>query len=300
MAEINGCTQMVFLGDFFDKSSLNAQEITALKEVRWSTMKKYFLIGNHESNISTLEFSATHLFYMCPNSQIIDTPITEYWGNTNVLWLPYITESNRKQLLNYYKPCTNKQQNKLIIFSHNDLAGYQYGGFLSVDGFPIDDVKSACDLFVNGHLHNGEIINEKMINLGNLTGQNFSEDAFTYKHHIMILDTDTLRYELIENPEALKFYKLTSPGQIKKLGNNAIVSIKVKESEVEETKRLLEKSENIIESRLLIEPESTGETKNTQIELTHMDHIQQFNQFVFDTIGTSDIIKEELLAISGG
>ena len=173
--------------------------------------------------------------------------------------------------------------------------------FLSTDGFPVTDIYSTCDLFVNGHLHNGEALNDKMINLGNLTGQNFSEDAFKYKHQIMILDTDTLQYELIENPFSLKFYKLTSPTQICNLKNNAVVSIKVVQDEVIITKQLLEDSQNILESRLLLETETgTVTTNSPQLELTRTDHIQQFTQFVFDTIGTSDIIKEELTIISGG
>ena len=61
---------------------------------------------------------------------------------------------------------------------------------------------------VNGHLHNGNRISKNLINLGILTGANFGEDAARYPHNIMVLDTDTLAFELIENPYAFNFYKL--------------------------------------------------------------------------------------------
>ena len=73
------------------------------------------------------------------------------------------------------------------------------GPFISKTGFTIEDIENNCDLFINGHLHNGMKITNKIINLVNLTGQNFSEDALRYEHKIMILDTHTLEYKYIIN-----------------------------------------------------------------------------------------------------
>lgn len=48
LAVDKNCDMTVCLGDFFDSSSLNAEEITALKDVHWSNLPKYFIVGNHE------------------------------------------------------------------------------------------------------------------------------------------------------------------------------------------------------------------------------------------------------------
>ena len=43
------CDQVVYLGDFFDKPSLNAEEITALNSIQWNDRYHRFLVGNHET-----------------------------------------------------------------------------------------------------------------------------------------------------------------------------------------------------------------------------------------------------------
>ena len=96
---------------------------------------------------------------------------------------------------------------KRIIFSHNDIKGINYGKYISTSGFDIEDINKSCDLFINGHLHNGENVTDKIINIGNLSGQNFSEDGLKYKHNIMIIDTNSLEYQKIENPFATYFIK---------------------------------------------------------------------------------------------
>lgn len=44
------------------------------------------------------------------------------------------------------------------------------GQFISKAGFDINDIEDNCDLFINGHLHNGSKITDKIFNVGNLTG----------------------------------------------------------------------------------------------------------------------------------
>ena len=91
------------------------------------------------------------------------------WGDANILCLPYLT--SRKDLKAY----TSKlpKDKNLIILSHNDIKGIQYGAYTSVDGFDINDISSSCALFINGHLHNHSQFCRNGLNLGNLTGQKF-------------------------------------------------------------------------------------------------------------------------------
>ena len=110
------------------------------------------------------------------------------------------------EIKDYFGPIP--QGMKRVILSHNDIAGIQMGAFLSKEGFSLNDIDENCDLFINGHIHNCGWVSEKAFNIGNLTGQNFSEDAFRFEHVAVILDTDTLHMDWYENPHAFNFYKI--------------------------------------------------------------------------------------------
>ena len=54
------CDRVVCLGDFFDKPELNAEELTALKSIKWNKDATHiFLVGNHEMGSNDLEYSST-------------------------------------------------------------------------------------------------------------------------------------------------------------------------------------------------------------------------------------------------
>ena len=295
-ANDNNVDFIVGLGDFFDKETLNSEEITALTEIKWSDIPHYLLIGNHEMGRNDLFYSSTQIFNK-HNFYIIDKPLLKYFCNTttNIIFLPYTLNPNKSIIDNVRKNCNNQ---KTIIFSHNDIAGIQLGQFVSKAGFEIEDIEKSCDLFINGHLHNGLRITDKIINLGNLTGQNFSEDAFKYSHNIMILDTDLLSYELIENPYAINFYKIdgvNSTPTFNKLKQNSVLTLKSLEKDVSYYEEEIKKCCNIIEYRILIEKEILKDTiDNINSNEFITDHIVEFKNYVLENIGTSDLILEEL------
>ena len=206
-AQKQNCDAIICLGDFFDKSELNSEEITALQEIKWANMRHYMLVGNHEMGRNDLEISSAHLFALIPNVAVIDIPyMYNEQNNTSIMFLPYVLENNRKPLKEYFdgmEHCENR-----IIFSHNDIAGIQLGNFVSTSGFSIKEIEENCNLFINGHLHNDTEIGNKIINVGNITGQNFSEDAFAHTHKALILDTDEKSLIPVVNPHAMNFYKL--------------------------------------------------------------------------------------------
>ena len=68
------CDCVICCGDFFDSAVLNAMEVSALQEIRWAPMSHLFLTGNHETNVSSLEYSTTDLFKLCPNVTVLNTP----------------------------------------------------------------------------------------------------------------------------------------------------------------------------------------------------------------------------------
>ena len=286
IAQDRNCDGIVCLGDFFDKCDLNSEEITALQDIEWSDLNHYFIVGNHEMGRSNLEFSSAHLFNLCPNSCVIDNVSVIHSADTNIIFLPYILELDRKPLIEYIDRYRDRE--KTVILSHNDLKGVQMGQYNSQEGFSIDEIKENCNLFINGHLHNGIEVDKGIINLGNITGQNFSEDASKYKHQCIILDTDTLSMDYVENPFALKFYKIDLSNltdgcyeecyrKLNSVEKNAVLTIKSNGANVSYIKELIDKSDNILEARAVISLSNDSETdKVVKEDSLTINHLSKF------------------------
>ena len=307
LAEERKCKAIICNGDFFDKPELNAEELTALQDIKWSkTIPYYFIVGNHEMGLSDLSVSSAHLLKMIPNAKIIDKPYYESGFGYRFIFLPYILESNRKDLVYHINEAIGdswetQEVKKTIIFSHNDISGIRYGKYLSQIGFNIEEIDSHCDLYINGHLHNQQQISKKIINLGNLTGQNFSEDAEKYSHCAAIINTNTLQVELINNPYALNFYKFDilnkdDFSKLEKCKDYSVVSIKTYQSLLDDLKVLVNKNKCIINHRFITLPELTETVQEIdQIQLTKMDHIEQFKNYIMENMEQTDFVKEELI-----
>ena len=299
LAEKLGCAQIVNLGDFFDKPELSSETITALTEINWSSLVHTHLVGNHEASVSSLDMNSINVL-ASDKHRIISEPVKNILdAEVEICFLPYVTESNRRSLVEYFGEKTKPR----IILSHNDLAGIQMGPIVSQTGFSVDEIEANCDLFINGHLHNGQQISNKIINLGNLSGKDFGEDANRYTHNIMILDTDTLSYEFIENPFAFNFYKIQveTTGdlmQLHQLKPNAICSIKCDSELLAEVKKELgELSNSILESRIIITKkykESTEETMDIDLSV---DHLARFIECCKANIENTTILDEEIAEV---
>ena len=109
------CDLIVYLGDFFDKSDLSAEELSALNDLIWNDVPHKFLVGNHEMGLNDLSFSSSHTFNLHDNFEVIDEPT--YLEQNNICFIPYILESDRKPFSKYIE---NKDS---IVFSHNDIKG---------------------------------------------------------------------------------------------------------------------------------------------------------------------------------
>ena len=307
----NNCDCIIYLGDFFDACDVDSESITALQEIKWSHQQHYFITGNHEMGRSNLEFSSAHLFNLCPNTNTIDTVcnIKDVINDTDIIFLPYILELDRKPLEEYLKPF--KAQNT-IVMSHNDISGIQMGAYLSKDGFSIEEIEENCSLFINGHLHNGAEIGKNIINLGNLTGQNFSEDAYKYKHQCMILDTDTHNIDFIENPYAMNFFKLDFTKyqnneeckdrmfNILHELNNAVITVKCNTEILDFVRETINNSPYIIESRIILDlsNQSSVEEISNNEDLS-INHINKFAEYIKKEVGVSELILDELEHVIG-
>ena len=307
-AVTKSCDVIVCLGDFFDQSELGAESITALQEIPWSEIPHWFIVGNHEMGRGNLEHSSSHLFNLLPNASVIDEVKFFNTNDTTIVSIPYILESNRKPLKEYLGNYPLKEN--VIILSHNDIAGIQMGQFVSTTGFSIEEIEENCNLFLNGHLHNGAEIGNKIINVGNITGQNFSEDAFTYSHKAYILDTDEKSLESIINPHSMNFYKVDLTNcrptiddsniqdTLSSLKYPAVATIKINPDINIIVRDLLSTCENIIESRLITEGVKGEEPIESIGNDVNLDHIQKFQMYVMENIGKDELTLNELERVS--
>lgn len=300
LAEEKGCQYIICAGDFFDKAQLTDQELTALQDIHWAPLcAHYFLVGNHESEENDLHFNSAKALEG-KDRFIISEPKLFKEPGFELAFLPYIPESNRKPITEYFPPLGDKPR---ILISHNDLLGIQMGPVVSKAGFSPKELESICTCCINGHLHNGQKITNRVLNLGNLTGKDFGEDAEKYPHRVLILDTDTMKVEFIENPNAFNFYKfeINDSADIKKLEkikNNAALFIKCKDTLIPELKAKLEELKNkIVATRVITVRElvSTEATFNAA-DLT-MDYLTKFYEVCKEKLENTKILEEELTEI---
>lgn len=291
------CDSVICLGDFFDHDYLTDMEATALKDIKWNSLPHAFLVGNHESGYNGLKYNVTKLLEG-PNRRVIsEASKFDLDDNTELCFLPYIIESDRKLINEYFGNYSNEK--KRIILSHNDIAGIQLGPVMSKVGFNIDDITNNCDLFLNGHLHNGRWINKKVLNLGNLTGKDFGEDASLYTHNIAILDTETLKITLIENPYAFNFYKIeiNNENEIKKLHElkqNSAITIKCNHSMFNLIEDEIKNIPNIIEHRKLSSFNSVDEVETLDSTDLNIEYLPEYCNICRQKIENSELLEQEL------
>ena len=299
--QVQNCDLEIYLGDFFDASNLNAEEITALKDIKFNSIPKKILVGNHEMGRTDLKISSAHIFLsqlasQTGNVEVIDVPSYTVLEDYALVYIPYILESSRQPLGKYF-PMTF-QKLKYFVFSHNDIAGINLGKFTSKDGFKLEDINRLSTFFFNGHLHN-EFCRDNLINVGNLTGQNFSEDAFSYNHRIYVLhihdETQETYLECYENPYAFNFYKLDKFSDLDRLKKNSVVTVKCFEEDYNIWKQKLEENSNIFTYRINIIPhvKSDRELKEVRQVLT-INHLDEFKNYVIQQLGNTDYVLSEL------
>ena len=302
------CDKIVYLGDFFDKPELTAEEISALKEIKWAeNVDHIILVGNHELGLHTAKYNSAQIFSLLPNFTIISEPTIEVGYGAIYLYLPYIFEDDRKSISSYVDSLltgsfVTQEVKNIYVFSHNDLQ-INYAGFMNKDGFLVEDIEKSCSLFINGHLHNCSKFSKNGYNLGNLTGQNFSEDALMYDHHICLLTIDGTRFdkEFINNPYAFNFYKIDYESEkdlIRACENNAVVSFRCKSSKINELKELIKLYDNIVEYRITTIPEVTNISDAKIKELTKVDHIKSFKEYVRSKLDNTDTLDSELYLLN--
>lgn len=311
------CSMFICLGDFFDRSELSAEELSCLSLIDFKDVNAYFIVGNHELGRGDLSFSSAHTFLINRECEVFNKPSVLKLDNTLLYILPYQLDINHKKDIMEYFPNIPKDESKYrLLLTHNDIAGIQLGKYKTETGFAIDNLSENFDLTINGHLHNQQWVTKNILNLGNITGQNFSEDGFKYPHEAMIIDCDTLEYKLISNPRAIYFYKIDFTGKnnnidyINKISfslRNAVISVTVNEEDYSYIRyrfdpdynppdacQMLPKNCNIVQARVTVIKNNIAQiTKKENIQSLQLDYKKSFEEYVLSTFGkTKDIIKE--------
>lgn len=304
LAVAYGCDTILCLGDFFDRANLDAEEITALRDVRFSEgIEHIFLVGNHDAYNMDNSVNISNIFGLSEDFRIIDKPyVIKERGNTGDIELcfwPYNRESEKVDLSQIFGEF-NKGTTR-YIFSHNDIKGVQYGAAVSTVGIDLQYLTENCTACFNGHIHNGGIVSRNVTNVGNLTGLNFSEDAFKYKHRCIILDTLTGEAKSITNPYALNFIKMDckeSSWEETELPDNVVVSASCYIDDVDAVQKWLSEK-NVLSSKVTSVKKDMNEEDET-VSIEKPDHLQMFYKYVMENIGADDITKEEAQKVIGG
>lgn len=285
------CDLIVCLGDFFDGSQLNAEELTSLNELHFGRGRHIAIVGNHEVAGAQYSFNSMSILRQL-GWEVINQPSVEAYQDFSFVFIPYLMGERHPSLADYLQGATGKR----IVFSHNDLRGIRYGSFISEAGFDIAEIEKECDLFINGHLHNGQFLNERetILNLGNLTGQNFGEDAKQFKHYACIFDTEDLQLRFFENPYALNFMKIdTTLGEdFSNLPSNSVLTIKVFEEDLPKFAKQLE-TLDVVARKFIVVPKRE-ESSVSEDPSSLVDHWQMLQDFVLEKLGSTQVIREEL------
>lgn len=297
LADEQDCDAVINLGDFFDRPDIESEVITALQDVYFCNKPHIIVTGNHDANISNLEFSSVQLFKSLGAKVITDVEKEEINEFVDFYYIPYLVNEKLRPLKDIVSG--NK---KKVIFSHNDIAGIQYGKFTSQNGFHVKDIVDNCNLFLNGHLHNGCIIEDKIVLVGNLTGANFNEDANRFKHYayILTIEDSVITLEPYLNPYAINFYKLSVNSERDldklKLTSKSVISVVCNNNLLNRVNELINNNRNILEHRLIASYNSS--TSEEEVDFKVENHLQQFIDFIQTKIEPSEVLSEELAILS--
>lgn len=306
----NECVGAFCLGDFFDRADLNAEEVKALSEIDFGTMPHYFIVGNHEISRADCAYSTAHAFLQNSNCTVYDKPGIIGFNDTLVYLLPYMLDK-KTDVNEYFPDLPTLRNKKKILLMHNDIKGIQMGQFVSKEGLDLDMLSKSFNLVINGHLHNSTWVSNNVFNIGNITGQNFSEDGFTYEHHAMIVDLDTFEYQLFRNPWAFNFYKIDLSGgtdidRINRLSeklSNYVATIKVSPEDAEYIRyrfdpslpkhQCIPRNGNGVACKVIVEY-PVEQIQQKDVTTLHFDHIQEFQKFITAAMPNNELVISEL------
>jgi len=208
--EENNIQDILFLGDLFDnRNNINTKVMNDVYELFSNKLNKFniiLLIGNHDSYFNTnLDINSLKFFKNFKNVTLIEKMTTLNVQGLDIVFVPWITDDEefKKEIVNYSND---------VCMGHFELKGFSFSSSnICLNGMS-DENLSNFKLVFSGHFHTRSVKkvgNNEIIYIGTpfqITRADIGEDR-----GFVILDTETLKYEFINNNASMKFIKINYP-----------------------------------------------------------------------------------------
>lgn len=195
-----GIDTIICLGDTFDKrKSINFMSLDEAKNMWFDRLeelgvKMYMLVGNHDIYYkNTLRINApAELLGSYQNIDVIDTPCTRRIGDLDILFLPWICDSNRDGAFREIQTSSAS-----VCMGHLELDGFEaHPGAVMTGGMSASIFDKFAKVF-SGHFHM-KSSNGNINYLGN-PYQLYWND-YGCKRGFHVFDTETLKTTFYRNP----------------------------------------------------------------------------------------------------
>jgi len=219
-----GIKEVFLLGDLFDnRSSTNTKVMNSVYDLfdkQLADFNVYVLVGNHDCYFnSTVEVNSLKFLDKFSNVRLIEKTTMIEVGGKKVAMVPWITDT-----LSFVREFSQIEDCNLC-FGHFNIAGFNFNKVKRSDDGIQGKLFSKFKKVFTGHFHirnSQNIQGSEIIYIGSpyqLTRNDIDESR-----GFVILDTDTLEYQHIDNNVSLKYIKVKYPEKVtsSKIKNNII------------------------------------------------------------------------------
>lgn len=198
------------LGDLFDnRSSTNTKVLNEVHNIFENYLKDFkiwLVVGNHDTYYtSSIEVNSLKPFGSLPNVHLIESITKINIDDLNITLVPWITDN-----VSFIKEFTKIKCD--ICMGHFNISGFQYNKWRASDDGIHSKIFQNCKKVFTGHFHirnKQKYKNCEIVYVGSpyqLTRNDIDEER-----GFVILNTEDLSYEYINNNLSLKYIKLKYP-----------------------------------------------------------------------------------------
>lgn len=187
-------------GDFFNTSHLTAEDVAVLDSIKFKH-SWHCITGNHEQDGQN-----SLLKYFRDFHTVYERPQLKNFGK-DIGWVLFVPFTKHPVPLNELLKKLPANE-KVLVISHCEFVGMF--GTEPGAGYTLDEINSddRIKMWFQGHYHQRMFLSNKVVVVGNLCGQNFTQNFNS--HGVCVYDTVTNTYKFIENPYALVFGKMST------------------------------------------------------------------------------------------
>lgn len=294
---------LIIPGDIFDnRVSLNVKTVDATRSLFVDMLDVfdniYIIAGNHDLyyNTTTDVNSISFLHDIDRNKiHIIDFPRLELIDNKKFVMIPWIVNDKK------FKDFIQEETGDFLI-GHFDLYGFKMNGAsgYSEHGYDTSIFKNFKKV-ITGHYHSRsvrKVDGTEFVYVG--TPYQMNRGDIGEQRGFMILDTDTMEHEFIDNIVSPKFVKMEFPTKFKcKEIKNNFIDVYVRCENNHYNEKMLEKYLNAItECEPIFKPfiffvTSESDVMNFDVSVENMGNI---SKLINDYISSSEIENKDIVS----